>query len=114
MHLRVSKNNRTDVSLNDMVGLDKEGNAMTLMELLEADNGEIGENLELEDSRNILYNKLNILDETEKFVVIYRYGLGNFPVKTQREIGKTLGISRSYVSRIEKRAITKLEKSINK
>ena len=112
MFLRSSQNMRSEVSLNDPIGTDKEGNEMTLLELLADGEQDVSETVEQDDNRRLICSKLDILTETERYVLIFRYGLLNYPVLTQREIAKTLDISRSYVSRIEKKAINKLKKEI--
>lgn len=110
MYLRSTKNNRNDVYLQDPVGVDKEGNEVTLLDLLGSDGNEIIESLEASEEQAYLLDKLSLLSQEEQFVLLYRYGLKNQEKRTQREIAKELGISRSYVSRIEKRAVQKLLK----
>ena len=110
MYLWSTKNNRNDVYLQDPVGVDKEGNEVTLLDLLGSDGNEIIESLEASEEQAYLLDKLSLLSQEEQFVLLYRYGLKNQEKRTQREIAKELGISRSYVSRIEKRAVQKLLK----
>ncbi|MCI8336747.1 MAG: sigma-70 family RNA polymerase sigma factor [Peptococcaceae bacterium] len=110
MYLRSTKNNRNDVYLQDPVGVDKEGNEVTLLDLLGSDGNEIIESLEASEEQAYLLSKMTLLSQEEQFVLLYRYGLKNQEKRTQREIAKELGISRSYVSRIEKRAVQKLLK----
>lgn len=114
MYLRATKNNRNDVYLQDPVGVDKEGNEVTLLDLLGSDGNEIIESLETHEEQAYLLDKLSLLSKEEQFVLLYRYGLKNQEKRTQREIAKDLGISRSYVSRIEKRAVQKLLKVMEK
>ncbi|OEH91533.1 RNA polymerase sporulation sigma factor SigK [Bacillus solimangrovi] len=108
MHLRSLKKTRKDVSLQDPIGQDKEGNEISLIDILKSENEDVIEviqqNLELEKIGQFIH----ILDKREKEVIIGRFGLQKGDEKTQREIAKELGISRSYVSRIEKRALMKL------
>jgi RNA polymerase sporulation-specific sigma factor len=110
MHLRSTKKLRNDLFLQDPIGSDKEGNEITLLDILDTGSDIVPETVEtiLEEER--LREKLNILGKREKMVVELRYGLKNGSNKTQREIAKMLGISRSYVSRIEKKALKKLLK----
>jgi len=108
MHLRSLKKIRKDVSLHDPIGTDKEGNEITLIDVLGTDQDEVINKVQFKIEKAKVYNFLHILDEREKEVVIGRFGLINGEEKTQREIAKELGISRSYVSRIEKRALMKL------
>lgn len=109
MHLRSLKKTRKDVSLHDPIGTDKEGNEITLIDILGTETDDIVNAVELKIEKSKIYRNLDILDEREKEVVIGRFGLeAGGEERTQREIAKELGISRSYVSRIEKRALMKL------
>ncbi|WP_338555422.1 RNA polymerase sporulation sigma factor SigK [Paenibacillus sp. KS-LC4] len=109
MHLRSLKKTRKDVSLHDPIGTDKEGNEITLVDILGSDPNEIVETVQLKMEKSKIYKNLIILDEREKEVIMGRFGLEHGgEERTQREIAKELGISRSYVSRIEKRALMKL------
>ena len=103
---------RTEVSLYDAMGTDKEGNEVTLLDILGNRGATVQETVELREERRILQDKLAILEEKERKVLCLRYGLENGLRKTQREIAKMLGISRSYVSRIEKKAVEKLAAAI--
>ncbi len=111
MHLRATKNQKGEVSLSDPVGTDKEGNEVTLLDLLGSSGEEILEVVELKEETGHLWYYLDKLTEREKYVLCLRYGLGNNERKTQREIAKHLGISRSYVSRLESKALNKLKKT---
>lgn len=84
------------------------GNEITLIDILGTDRDEIVEEVQLKIEKKKIYNHLYILDEREQEVIRNRFGLDGLEEKTQREIAKALGISRSYVSRIEKRALIKL------
>jgi RNA polymerase sporulation-specific sigma factor len=108
MHLRGTKKTRKDVSLNDPIGQDKEGNEISLIDVLKSKNKDVIDEITLNMEREKIYQHLHILDDREKEVVIARFGLDNKEELTQREIAKKLQISRSYVSRIEKRALMKL------
>ncbi|WP_062198782.1 RNA polymerase sporulation sigma factor SigK [Massilibacterium senegalense] len=108
MCLRATKKTKKDISIHDRIGQDKEGNEITLMEVLKNDEVDIVEKLQQHFDQEKVYRFLNILDKREQLVIIERFGLHDKKEKTQREIAKQLGISRSYVSRIEKRALTKL------
>lgn len=108
MYLRVTKKTKRDISIHDRIGQDKEGNEITLMEVLKNDEIDIVEKLQYHFDKEKVYRFLSVLDEREQLVIIERFGLLKQKEKTQREIAKQLGISRSYVSRIEKRALTKL------
>ncbi|MBQ2967304.1 MAG: RNA polymerase sporulation sigma factor SigK [Clostridia bacterium] len=108
MVLRSSKKNKNDVSMEEPIGMDKEGNEINLMDVICAsDNVEEAVEMNLKVAR--LYEAVEeALSNREKQVIIHRYGLYNAVPKPQREVAKTLNISRSYVSRIEKKAILKL------
>ncbi|HET7628379.1 MAG TPA: RNA polymerase sporulation sigma factor SigK [Bacillales bacterium] len=108
MHLRAMKKTKKDVSLQDPIGQDKEGNEITLIDVLKADNDDIVELIQLNMEKRKIYEFIHILDERERQVVVARFGLDSHKERTQREIAKELQISRSYVSRIEKRALLKL------
>lgn len=108
MHLRSLKKTKKDVSLHDPIGTDKEGNEITLIDVLGTETDEVVDAVQLKLESNKIYQHIHILDEREKEVIIGRFGLDQDKEKTQREIARELGISRSYVSRIEKRALMKL------
>ncbi|HIV85895.1 MAG TPA: RNA polymerase sporulation sigma factor SigK [Candidatus Monoglobus merdigallinarum] len=109
MTLRAKKKSRNDVSLNDAIGTDKEGNAIMLMDVLENDECDIFDEIQNNDSVKRLYNNIREkLTDRERRIIMLRYGLADGKCLTQREIAQKLGISRSYISRIEKKAISKL------
>ncbi len=111
MSIRSSKKSKGEVSLHDPIGIDKEGNEISLMDILGTDPDSVVDEVELKLQINKLYKKMkSVLKDREQIVLEMRYGLGDGENKTQREIAQMLGISRSYVSRIEKRAISKLSK----
>ncbi len=114
MTIRSNKKIRTEVSLQDTIGVDKEGNEISLIDILGTDPDEVINQVELKIQIKRLYHKIaNVLKARERTVIELRYGIYNGAVKTQREIAKMLGISRSYVSRIEKRAIKKLNRAFD-
>ncbi|ADL11971.1 RNA polymerase sporulation sigma factor SigK [Acetohalobium arabaticum] len=108
MHFRQNKKTNREVKLHDPLSSDKEGNEMTLMDVYETDEEAVLEKVEMALAEERLYDKIEGLSEREQKVVKMRYGLNNVEELTQREIANKLGISRSYVSRIEKRALQKL------
>ena len=111
MNIRSNKKNKVQVSLQDPIGTDKEGNEISLIDVLGTDIDYILDQVELKVQIKKLYEQLDkILTEREKEIVKLRYGLTTSGYKTQREIAQKLNISRSYVSRIEKRALKKLRK----
>ncbi|MDN5386682.1 RNA polymerase sporulation sigma factor SigK [Bacillus sp. LB7] len=108
MHLRALKKTKKDVSLHDPIGQDKEGNEISLLDVLKAENEDVIDTIQLNMELEKVKKYIDILDGREKEVIIGRFGLDLKKEKTQREIAKELGISRSYVSRIEKRALMKM------
>lgn len=113
MHLRVVKKTRAEVSLQDPIGVDKEGNEITLSDVLGSTAESVEARVETIFEQNRLHNKLKLLSRREKKVIALRFGLIDGAKRTQQEIASKLGISRSYVSRIEKRALTKLTKELS-
>ncbi len=108
MHFRSNKKQGITVSLNDAIGFDKEGNEINLIDVIKDKQKDLFEDLQIKDNVALLNKYLKILNEREKEIVVKRYGLYNTKEMTQKEIAKELKISRSYVSRIEKRALTKM------
>lgn len=108
MDLRAGKKQRGEMRLFEPIGADKEGNEISLMDILESDV-DVEEKVEQSIEREAMLKNLGTLSGRERLVLELRYGLRGGLQKTQREISRALGISRSYVSRIEKRAISKLQ-----
>ena len=109
MYLRTRKKSARDVSLYEPIGTDREGNEIQLFDIIESDTDDAHEKVALSDDVRLLYSRIEtVLSPRERIVLKMRYGLYNGDEFTQREIAKKLGISRSYVSRIEKSAIEKL------
>ncbi len=109
MLLRSKKKTSREVSLYEPIGTDKEGNEINLLDIIEQEQEEVVDRITLDDNIKKLAGLVEkVLDEREKEIIKMRYGLMNGEEITQREIGQRLGISRSYVSRIEKRALLKL------
>ncbi len=111
MLLRSEKKRSREVRLYEPIGTDKEGNEINLMDVIEMDDREISEQISVKEDMKKLYEAYEkCLSEKEKKVIRFRYGLFGNDEYTQREIAKALGISRSYVSRIEKGALAKMKK----
>lgn len=108
MHFRKIKNTGNTVSLNDAIGYDKDGNEVSLMEVIKDDSMDIAEYLHIKENIGLLNKYFKVLTTREKEILIRRFGLQNQKEQTQKEIAKSLHISRSYVSRIEKRALAKV------
>ena len=109
MYLRARKKTSKEISLYEPIGTDREGNEIKLYDIIETDEDDIPERVCLKENIQKLYEKVeNELSQREKLVLKMRYGLYGGEEYTQREVAKQLGISRSYVSRIEKSAVEKL------
>ena len=108
MHFRNNKKRSKDISINESVGFDKEGNEITILDILKTPAPDFALDIHKEDNITDLKKYFCVLTDREKEIITWRYGLDNNDEITQKEIAKKLGISRSYVSRIEKRALTKI------
>ena len=108
MHLRSQKKVQKDVSLYETIGSDKDGNPLEIADFLQSDDPTTEQQIERREEEQKLYEHLDLLDERELSIIQQRYGLGQQDAKTQKEIAQEMNISRSYVSRIEKRALIKL------
>ena len=109
MYIRARRKGGKEVSLYEPIGTDREGNEIRLYDVVETDEPDIPEKINLKENIQKLYEKVESeLSQREKLVLKMRYGLYNGEQYTQREIARQLGISRSYVSRIEKSAVQKL------
>ena len=108
MHFRNDKKNSKNISIEESIGYDKDGNEITFMEILKTPKPDFAEDIHLQNNIELLSKYMNILTDRERTIINKRYGLNNSDELTQKEIANELNISRSYVSRIEKRALTKL------
>lgn len=114
MYFRSNKKNSQNVSLNDSIGYDKDGNEISLIDVIKSNTPEINEILHKKENLDLISSSLNCLNEREREIIINRFGLNDKKELTQKEIADKLNISRSYVSRIEKRAISKLYREFKK
>ncbi len=113
MHLRSEKKRRNTVSLNDPIGADADGNEVRLMDLLDAGDEGVDEKVERRvEARRALEALEGRLEPREKQVILLRYALADGVQRPQHDVGKILGISRSYVSRIEKQALEKIRRAM--
>jgi len=113
MLMRANKKNHVEVSLNDPIGTDKEGNQILLMDIIGTDEEDVIKEIDGRAKIKKLYQNIQTkLDNREREIIRMRYGLFDGNEMTQSEVAKILGISRSYVSRIEKKAISKLKSGI--
>ena len=108
MYFRSNNKTTKNISINESIGYDKDGNEISIMDVLKAPKPDFVEDIALKDNIKLLNKYINILTPREKEIIIRRYGLFNREEQTQKVIAKELRISRSYVSRIEKRALTKI------
>lgn len=113
MHFRNIRKNATDIYLGDSIEIDKDGNPLTIQDTI-SDSTDLAEDLEtkVKWEKVAKYIK-NMDDEREKEIIILRYGLDNKKPLTQREVAQRLNISRSYVSRIEKKVLNDIKKRVN-
>ncbi len=113
MTIRSTRKTKLELSLHEPIGMDKEGNEINLLDILGSEADEILDEVHLKLQVKKLYRAINhALKDREKVIIELRYGLIDGSCKTQREIAAMLGISRSYVSRIETRALGKLNKAL--
>lgn len=108
MHFRSDKKNNKNISIDESIGFDKDGNEINFLDILKTPKPDYAMDIHNKNNIQLLQRYFNVLTPREKEIVIKRYGLNNGLEITQKEIAKQLGISRSYVSRIEKRALTKI------
>ena len=113
MYLRSTKKLGAEVYLNEPIGKDKDDNEISLIDILENDEKNIEEEIDFKLKMRQIYEKIrSVLKQREKIIIELRFGLGGKKPKTQNEVAKILGISRSYVSRIETKAIKQLNKEL--
>lgn len=108
MYFRTDKKNSKNISLNESIGFDKDGNEISFLDILKTPKPDYALDMHRKQNIEQLRIYFNILTNREREIMIKRYGLNNTDETTQKEIAEVMGISRSYVSRIEKRALTKM------
>ena len=108
MYFRSNNKYSKDISINDVLGFDKDGNEINIVDVLKTPKVDFIDDIDLKDNIILLRKYFKVLTPREKEIIIRRYGLNNMFEETQKAIAKKLNISRSYVSRIEKRALTKI------
>ena len=114
MYFRSNKKYGNDVSLNDYIGVDKDGNSISLIDVIQDEDVDLSMKVSNSIDIEALIKYLDVLKKQEREIIIKRYGLFNSKEYTQKEIAHEMGISRSYVSRIEKKALYKLLREFNK
>ena len=113
MHLRKISNIRTEVSIEEPLNTDWDGNELLLSDILGTDNDIISRNIEEETDRKLLHDAINKLSSREQNIMKLRFGLTKHGQKTQKEVADMLGISQSYISRLEKKILERLKKEIS-
>ena len=108
MYFRSDKKNSKNISLNEPIGFDKEGNEITFLDILKTPKPDFALDIHNQNNLELLKDYFKVLTDREKEIIIKRYGLNDEKPITQKQIAESLNISRSYVSRIEKRALTKM------
>lgn len=114
MYLRKRSNRNIDISMDEALSTDSEGNELNLIDVLYTQENEISKTMEEESNRQIVWQSLDKLPDREKEIVIMRFGLNGNEEKTQKEVADIIGISQSYISRLEKKILKKLKKEIEK
>ena len=113
MYLRKNKKRKADVSLDESLSFDSEGNELHLEDILGTDPDIVTKDIEENDMKKIMLKEINKLNERDKQIIILRYGLNGNEELTQKEVADLLGMSQSYISRIEKKVINKISNIIN-
>ncbi len=108
MYYRSNNKNNKNISINESIGYDKEGNEITILDVLKSDKPDFAMDLHTRENIKLIDKYIKVLNNREKDIITRRYGLHNVKEQTQKAIAKSLNISRSYVSRIEKRALIKM------
>lgn len=114
MYLRKTANKKNEVSIEEPLNVDWDGNELLLSDVLGSDGDTVGRDLEMQDERNQLLEVVKKLDERERTIMTMRFGLFGSKEYTQKQVAEMLGISQSYISRLEKRIIERLRKELEK
>ena len=112
MYLRKSSNRRQDASIDEPLNTDGEGNELLLSDVLSSDQAQVGAQLEQDDECTMLHQAVALLDERERRIMEMRFGLKDGVEHTQKEVADAIGISQSYISRLEKRIIRRLRQQL--
>ena len=112
MYLRKTNPQKMEVSIDEPLNVDWDGNELLLSDILGTDDDTVSVNIENEAEKRVLLEAVEKLDEREKLIMELRFGLNNHPEKTQKEVADMIGISQSYISRLEKRIIKRLKKDM--
>ncbi len=112
MFLRKNNNNKNEISIDEPLNVDWDGNELLLSDILGTDNDSVNRNIETEVEKDLIICSIEKLNDREKFIMQMRFGLGGYKEHTQKEVANIIGISQSYISRLEKRIIKRLKKEI--
>jgi len=114
MHLRKTNNQKTEISFDEPINTDWDGNELLLSDLLGTENDSVMREIEEDVDRTLLMQALEKLTDREKEIIVMRFGLGGRQEKTQKEVADLMGISQSYISRLEKRIILRLRREMSR
>lgn len=114
MYLRKTNNMKTEISIDEPLNVDWDGNELLLSDVLGSDPDTVNRDIEMEDEKNLLLTTVSKLSEREQLIMRMRFGIGGGNEHTQKEVADILGISQSYISRLEKRIIERLKKDMEK
>lgn len=112
MYLRKTANRKTEISIDEPLNTDHDGNELLLSDVLAEEGDSINYNIEYEDEKRLLHSVVNKLGEREKMIINMRFGIGGQTEHTQKEVADLMGISQSYISRLEKRIISRIRKEM--
>lgn len=114
MFLRKQSNKNNDISIDDALSVDSDGNELNLIDILYTDEYEVSKAMEEESEKQILWKSILSLNNRDRNIILMRFGLGGVQEKTQKEVADEIGISQSYISRLEKRIFKKLKKEMER
>ncbi len=114
MYLRKTNSQKNEISIDEPLNIDWDGNELLLSDVLGSESDLVNKGIEMEDERNLLLNTVEKLNSREKHIMQMRFGLGGFKEHTQKQVADKLGISQSYISRLEKRIIERLKREMEK
>ena len=113
MYLRRTTNQRVECSLDEPLSVDWDGNELLVSDILGTDEDEVMKDLECEEEKRVLLDAVGRLSEKEQLIINMRFGLNGYESKTQKDVADALGISQSYISRLEKRILKRLKREIS-
>ncbi len=114
MHLRKVNNMKSEMSFDEPLSIDWDGNELTLRDVLGTDPNDVFEEIEYDDEKRLLRQTVDALPEKEKNLMVLRFGLGGGECLTQKQLADKMGISQSYISRLEKRILEKIKNELNR